>query len=294
MMASDKDFSDSSLGSRCVRKVYMITYSQADTEICPDRESFAHEVLEAFDFKPDDPIRPLHWAVCKENQNIKGFHYHMCIKLSDNKRWLSAKKKLLDERQINVNFREGHRNYITAYRYLKKYDKDIVLSEAHPDLDLSKSPKTSKMTQAWMQKRPAKRAKSSDKVSTPSSSKQRRLSKMEVMDVVKEKGIKSDMQLFVLAQIQANKGMNELKSFITNTPERVYKELIAKTWKLVSAPAALKRAEQNKMQVLANCRDGECISGCGKSWLQLAKMVLKNNKIHCFVFADAIRNLLEN
>ena len=76
-MEPDKDFSESSLDSRCVRKVDLITYSQADPKKCPDRESFAHEALEAFDFKTGDSVRPLHWAVCKESHKNKGFHYHM-------------------------------------------------------------------------------------------------------------------------------------------------------------------------------------------------------------------------
>ena len=119
-MESDEDFTDTSLDPRSVRKVYMITYSQADPKKCLDRESFAHEVLEAFGFKTGDSVRPLHWAVCKESHKTKGFHYHICIKLSDSKRWLRAKRRLLEEKEINVNFREGYRNYITAYRYVKK------------------------------------------------------------------------------------------------------------------------------------------------------------------------------
>ena len=132
---------------------------------------------------------------------------------------------------------------------MKKYNKNILLSESHPDSHLSKSPKTSKMTQALMRKRQAKATKNSEETSSPSSSKQRRFTKMEVMDIVKEKGIKSDTQLLALAQTQAEEGMNELKSFIANTPERVYKELISKAWKLVRAPALVKRAQQNRMLV---------------------------------------------
>ena len=67
-MESDEDFNDSSLDSRCLRKVYMITYSQAEAKKCPDRESFAHEVLQAFDLKPENSVRPLQWAGCMQRK----------------------------------------------------------------------------------------------------------------------------------------------------------------------------------------------------------------------------------
>ena len=130
----------------------MITYSQAGSTKCPDRKSFTDCVLNAFNFQPHDSVQPLHWAVCREPHKDCGFHYHMCIKLSGNKRWLGAKTKLLND-GINVNFTEGNRNYVPAYRYVKNFDDMPLHSDAHPDLELAASTKTSKMMQVLMKKR---------------------------------------------------------------------------------------------------------------------------------------------
>ena len=68
------------LNTRDMRKVYMITYSQANLEKCPDRQTFAEFVLKVFDFE-NSTVKPLHWAVCKEAHQNGDSHYHMCIKL---------------------------------------------------------------------------------------------------------------------------------------------------------------------------------------------------------------------
>ena len=47
---SQYDFQDTdSLNKRCLRKVYLVTYSQVGEEKCSDRERFTEMVLEAFD-----------------------------------------------------------------------------------------------------------------------------------------------------------------------------------------------------------------------------------------------------
>ena len=85
--------------------------------------------------------------MCKEAQQNGGSHYHMCIKLSKNRRWGGVKRKLL-ENGVNVNFMEGHSNHITEFGSVTKSDTVVLLSDSHPDLDLAISPKTSKASKA--------------------------------------------------------------------------------------------------------------------------------------------------
>ena len=78
---SQSDFEDTdSLNKRCIRKVYLVTYSQADKEQCSDRERFAEMVLEAFDPRKESSVQPFQWAVSNEPHSESGFHYHMCVK----------------------------------------------------------------------------------------------------------------------------------------------------------------------------------------------------------------------
>ena len=61
------------------------------------------------------------------------------------------------------------------------------------------------------------------------SSKRLRLSKSNVTDIIKSRGIRSETDLLVLANEHADDGPDDLKTFIAGIPERVYREIICKT-----------------------------------------------------------------
>lgn len=60
------------IGSRDLRRVYLITYSQADVNKFPTRQSFANAVLAAF-----AETNVVHWCCSKEHHQKSGVHYHM-------------------------------------------------------------------------------------------------------------------------------------------------------------------------------------------------------------------------
>ena len=71
------------------RLVYLITYSQADLSLVPERESFALLVIHAFENA--DPLLPcniLQWVCSMEHHGNGGVHYHMAVKLEPRRRWL--------------------------------------------------------------------------------------------------------------------------------------------------------------------------------------------------------------
>ena len=64
---------------RSVRKVYLITYSQADVVRFPTRHSFVEAVLYSFH---DTPAKIMHWSCClEEHPKSGGSHFHMALKL---------------------------------------------------------------------------------------------------------------------------------------------------------------------------------------------------------------------
>ena len=151
---SQRDFQDSdSLNKRCVCKVYLVIYSQVDEEKCSNRERFAEMVLEAFDPRKENSLQPVQWVVSKESHSESGFHHHMCVKFSNNKRWYGAKLHLLANYNISVHFSDSHQNYMSAYRYVTKEDTEVFHSLGHPDLDSKRSPQTSKANKVLMEKR---------------------------------------------------------------------------------------------------------------------------------------------
>ena len=76
--------SDHVLNSRTVRRVYLITLSQADMEVVPSRETFSRIVLEALaNAAHEGNCSVLQWVCCKEAHRLTaGIHYHMAVKLS--------------------------------------------------------------------------------------------------------------------------------------------------------------------------------------------------------------------
>ena len=127
------------------------------------------------------------------------------------------------ENGVNVNLTEGHSNYITVFRYVCKSDTEVLLSDSHPDLDLVISPKTLKASKAGLSNK-----RNSDVSSTTKTkqNKPKRLSKIDVMKIIKSKNIKNKTDLLSLAWIQSEEGLNDLRVFIPNKTGRDYRELI--------------------------------------------------------------------
>ena len=139
--SSSSDSEDCELGRREIRKVCFITYSEADKSKIPTRNSYAEAVLKAFD---GGSAIVLHWCCSQESHKKSGVHFHMCLKLDRNQRWLRAKNFLQEHYCISVHFSSVHANYYTAWRHVTKEDENFVESEGHPDLNDSEGPSTSK------------------------------------------------------------------------------------------------------------------------------------------------------
>lgn len=275
------------LGARVVRQVYLITYSRANAQLCGTRERFADLVLQSFSFDRG-AVRPLHWVVCREPHDGGGFHYHMAICLSANKRWLAAKRALAALGiQVNFQDRADVFNYVGAYIYVCKSDRDVVHSDPHPDLSNVTQFRTARASGARR-----RRAGQGNDVQR----KAVKLTNLNVMQIIRGKGIKDDTALLALAQSNFDQGATQLMEFIANTPERKYKELITKTWKAAGAQDEILRANTTRMEKIHAALQKPCIPACGiqQTWLQFAREVLLNNNINELEFADSIRQLLTN
>jgi len=127
------------LGSRVVRQIYILTYSQANLEFFPTRQSFAEAVLYAFG---ESPANILQWVCAREEHSNGGLHYHMGVKLDRSQRWLAVKEKLQEDFRISVHFSSIHSNYYSAWKYVTKSDSGVLESEGYPDLWNSNPPRT--------------------------------------------------------------------------------------------------------------------------------------------------------
>jgi len=145
---SQLESSDDELQPAKVRSVYLITYSQADLSIFPDRQSFADGVCEAVLNCEGPKSKVIQWTCSQENHKKQGKHYHMVIKLNKIKRWLPIWQYLKNKWNVYVHFSNRHTNYYSAWLYTTKEDEDCIQSAGHPDLRNSGPPRTMAASQA--------------------------------------------------------------------------------------------------------------------------------------------------
>ena len=125
---SDDEFTSSQVHARSMRRTYLVTYSQADLEKFPTRESFGEALVEAFN-SGTGKVKVEFWAASKEEHQDGGKHYHVSLKLSGPKRWKAVKDKLFKDHGIVVNFSDKHDHYYSAYKYTTKKDNESFKKE---------------------------------------------------------------------------------------------------------------------------------------------------------------------
>lgn len=109
----------------------MATYSQGDFKKFASREIFAETVGEFF---TSTNVKVAEWAgFMEEHESKGGYHYHICIKLNKNKRWMPVKQKMSQEHGVQLHFSWAHTNY-SAWKYTTKSDESFIQSTEHPDL----------------------------------------------------------------------------------------------------------------------------------------------------------------
>ena len=87
-------------------------------------------------------------------------------------------------------------------------------------------------------------------------------SKHNLIDIIKSWGIQRETELLALADERADDGLGDLKAFIAETPERVYRELISKTWKLAEGSDLLASQWQSQMERISSFSLTNCAEGC--------------------------------
>ena len=104
---------------------------------------------------------------------------------------------------------------------MTKEDTEVFHFPGHPDLDSARSLQTSKANKALMEKCRSKQA-ASEVQHTLKFSKCNHISKSNVMVIIKSQGIWSEIELLALANERADDDLDDLKTFIADTPEPVY------------------------------------------------------------------------
>eukprot|EP00794_Sanderia_malayensis_P001029 gene1029-351_t len=211
--------------TRSGRRQYLVTYSQADPQKFPTRDSFAHMLEEEFNSGAAIP-KVKHWACCRETHENGGFHYHCAIKLTGNKKWISIKHNTMKKYGIVLNFSGSHDHYISTYRYVCKHDSEVAHHPDHPNLTDAASPKTKNSI----------------------ASKKKRLSNSDVAQFIRENNVKTYVELFAIAESRKDEGLDDIADFAFSRSEKHLRELITKTWFMKDAPDKVKGIKTSRME----------------------------------------------
>ncbi|CAB4021339.1 Hypothetical predicted protein [Paramuricea clavata] len=301
--AVESDFGQA-LGERQTRRVYLITYSQADLGKIANCQAFSDCILEAFSQsqgnQKDNTNHPEHWSCCMEEHRDGGKHYHLAIKLSAPRRWKAVKNYVSKKHGIALHFFDQSCGYHVAYKYVCKNKPftNVLHSPGHPNLQEIGSPKTKRAFTQFSdnaKKRRISAPTNNEKIkeNLPSSSKPKKLSNIDVSEFIVANDIRSDSELMVVAKTRHSEGEKDLYKFIINKSSKSLSELLDMTWKMNDDFKNVQRVKESRISILIAHLESECLPLCNGEWLVCAKQVLQQNGINLYYFASALHQLLE-
>ena len=296
------------------RRIYLVTYSQADTQKFPDAHSFGLAVATAFD-NATGTSKVQHWACSKERHpETGGFHYHATVSLTRGRRWLSVKNSIMDEHGIVVHFRDNYSDYYTAWQYIVKdlsaeqrRESSAVYhqSDGHLDLTTVGYSKSSAMN-AGKQRKQTTVTTTDDghgrestvrqtKTTTSSSSDARRksLNSSAVADYVISNNLKSADEFMYSAKRRHDEGQDDLYDYILSRPIKRTRELIDLTWQMEEVQDRVERAAKSRMDILQDASVMPCECAIPRQWTRCALELLFENGLDQQEYCNALRTALE-
>ena len=288
------------LDDRQVRRVYLVTYTQADLQRFPTCQVFTNSILQFF--KEQDKNSPVQWACCQEPHEDGGKHYHIILRFEKPRRWLPLKRYAEKHFNIELHFSSQNLGYIAGYKYIckQKGECEVLHSEGHPNLSDIGSPKTKKCMKAFSKKskliKEGKRKSASSSTQSSSSesqpSKAKRLSNVQVAEFVIQNDVKDDEHLLAIANERHASGQKDLYQFIVNKQPKRISDLINTAWRINAAPDVIRNETMSRIEKVKQYLSVECIENCSGRWIKFAKEVLRNNDINIYVFTAALRNAI--
>ena len=211
------------------------------------------------------------------------------------------KEHLKSKHNINVHFSDKSLGYIVAYRYICKSDKEVLHSENHPDLRDIGSPRTKACMKANKAKNSATQKSGELKCLLSSKGTEVSLAKVKtkrprfttVAEYILYNRIRSYTSLQATVLIHRQEGEKDLFSFLARNTSKSVQDLIERVWSMHGAAEKENSEIISRTEKLVSTGNQECIAVCNGKWLQAACQVLSWNSINKFVFAAAVRELLE-
>ena len=259
---SETSAKGSAVAPSATRSVYLVTYSLANLEKFPARNEFAKAIIASF---TQGSARVLQWCCSVENHRDSGKHYHMALKLNKVQRWLPSKRYVSEQFGISVHYSNIHHDYYSAWRYVTKSD------EAYAESDGKKNVRGKAVVKRVTKDK--KKAKGVGKA------KKKRLTPLDVSNIILNKNIRTENELLALAQEQREQGKTDLVAFILNRSPKTLADILTTTWQMKGAGEKISRSKKTRIDLLQEASNSGCVTGCSGDWLQCANEVLQNNGI---------------
>lgn len=285
------------------KRIFLVTYSQADTIRFPTRASFARFVINAFN-SGTSKAKVVKWAVCLEPHTNGGVHYHVCVKMDGLKHWSTAQRWMAGN-GVNVDIQDDHDHYVSMYRYVMKSDSLAVDEEGRTrennHLQSISSPKTKSCNAANRKRRATAtatqqqhRQSSTQQQQHQQSSEQQqsrarnlKLTHVDVGEYVVKNNINNYMELSAAAHQRKEDGEYDLMNYIFNHRKIHVEETIAKAWIVNKAVETVKDDSKSRLDRLEEAHRGDCVSdNC--QWYDCALELLRFNAIDPKVYAEAL------
>ena len=199
-----------------------------------------------------------------------------------------VKEEVTKSTGIVCNFQEFHTNYYDAFRYVTKEDGNYTTSTNHPDL--LNSPRTKLASQ---QRRSLTRndEASGNEGAVCRPKKKLKLDIIQVYDIIVEKGLKTEQELFVLARSQREEGKTDLLEFILKLSNKRRSEIIETAWKIHDSNIASDRQQKSLIDLLREAKDTECV--CHDFFILSATEILRENNVDPELFKQKVYCALE-
>ena len=104
--------------------------------------------------------------------------------------------------------------------------------------------------------------------------------------------IKTEEELMAKAQEQFAEGKKDLRHFILGKPPKPLQDLITTTWKMEKTATNTKRQQKQRMKIIRETLQQECVEECFVNWCRRALEVLQWGNVESVAFASAMRELL--
>ena len=156
-------------------------------------------------------------------------------------RWPGVKNHLYTNHKISVKFSDKQHNYYTAFTYIRKSNENLYTSQGHPNLKEISSSQIKQYINTYCKKSKEKKRAANNEQSNEQQYEQNcknkkpcRLPNWDVSEFMVENNIKSETELFTIADEQKKARKKEHAHFVLSGTTKALSHLLEYTWKMES------------------------------------------------------------